>query len=121
MLKNKYQFFTVNFSIINRGLFFTSRYIFPIYSPIMPRERIMTPEKNIIGTKVEAQPFMFCPEITVYNTHISNIMLIKVVRIPIRNIIFNGVVEKEVMACYAKDNCLRKGYLVFPVRRCLRS
>jgi len=54
---------------MKRGLFFTSRYIFPIYSPINPKKRIFNPPINDIGITIDVHPGIASPCIFVYNAH----------------------------------------------------
>ena len=48
--------FPVVSSTKKRGLLFVSKYIFAVYSPMIPRHSSCTPPRKYIGTTVDAQP-----------------------------------------------------------------
>ena len=62
--------------IIYLGRCFTSKYIFPIYSPITPKHINCIPPKKQQMQVMLAHPATECPEICVKNAHKHPIMLI---------------------------------------------
>ena len=91
------------------GLCFTSRYILPIYSPIIPRHiSCIPPRKQRVDIKL-AQPERVLPKKNPITTQIIKIKLNKDTTNPNSVINLSGLVLKLVIPSTAKANIFESG------------
>ena len=107
-------------SILYRGRCLLSIYIFPIYSPTIPKPIKTHPEQNHIESIKEDQPFTVIPVKYEYSIHANTQNAIKMKKTPSIIIRRMGLTENEVIPSIAKFSILDNGYLDSPAKRSAR-
>lgn len=107
--------------IAYRGRRFTSTKILQIYSPIMPKAMRMRLPRNHIDSISDDQPDIALPPKWEINTHTATAISSISKASPTVKMMRTGFAVNEVMPSMPVEISFRKGYLVSPAIRILRS
>lgn len=91
------------------GLCFTSKYIFPIYSPIIPKDKSCTPLTKQTMHVMLAHPATVLPRMAEIKAHRTPKKLIAAIIIPNPVIILKGFTERLVIPSTAKETIFFNG------------
>lgn len=103
------------------GRRFTSVYILPIYTPVMPTPVVMIPPINQRETSMEVHPCIVLPWKCSTKAKIIIMMAINVMVNPMKVMKRKGATEKEVIPSMLKLSIFVNGYFDSPASRAFLS
>ena len=100
--------------MINLGLSFTSIYIFPTYSPIIPSDKSIRPPIPQSDITMVVQPCTVCPKSHTIRKYISITILTVNTSVPSDVIILIGFTLHDVIPSTANESIFFNGYFDSP-------